>query len=94
MKIEEGFEMLAHPLRTRIIEKLAENGPMVVQGLSVELRTGMGVISHHLRLMSRVGLLYRIRKGKFRVYGINKKTFEVLGYWLDKILEKETENEA
>ena len=56
----EVITAFAHPTRRRISEHLRLAGPAQVGGLARVLDEQVGSISHHLRMLERVGLVERV----------------------------------
>lgn len=59
------LEALGHPARLAIWRLLVRAGPAGLPAGQVQARTGLAAstLSHHLKAMTRVGLLRRIRAG-------------------------------
>lgn len=55
----ETLRAVHHPTRRRIVEYVAVNGPSQVTTLARALGEQVGSISHHLRMLERVGLIER-----------------------------------
>jgi len=51
------IRMLAHPLRSRLHERLRTKGPATATALARELATNSGATSYHLRAMAEAGLV-------------------------------------
>jgi DNA-binding transcriptional ArsR family regulator len=67
------FETLATELKIDIIERLRE-GPLSVGELSESLGQERSKVSHALLSLRECGFVEVERKGKQRVYSLNKKT--------------------
>ncbi len=65
--LAEYFRALADGLRLRILTLLADRGEMNVSGLAKTLRVSQPLVSWHLRLLTRAGLV-RVRKVGREVY--------------------------
>jgi DNA-binding transcriptional ArsR family regulator len=48
---------MAHPLRVRLLEALARNGPATASHLARELRESSGATSYHLRVLAKAKLI-------------------------------------
>ncbi|WP_448630094.1 ArsR/SmtB family transcription factor [Cellulomonas soli] len=48
-----------HPLRRRLLDYLSVEGPAKVGTLAAHLDQQVGSISHHLRMLERVGVVER-----------------------------------
>jgi ArsR family transcriptional regulator len=69
-KAAATLKMLAHPQRLRLIEILECEDEMPVNGLVEETGFPQAVVSQHLNLMRRSGLLSATRYGKQMCYRI------------------------
>jgi predicted ArsR family transcriptional regulator len=49
--------MLAHPLRSRLLDELRVSGPATATTLAAVLHTNSGATSYHLRKLAQVGLV-------------------------------------
>jgi DNA-binding transcriptional ArsR family regulator len=67
--IAERFQLLAEPMRVRILDRLRE-GPMSVGALTDELGTSQQNVSKHLGLLLRAGVLARTKRGTAALYEI------------------------
>jgi ArsR family transcriptional regulator, zinc-responsive transcriptional repressor len=66
----ETLKMLAHPQRLRIIEILERENQVPVYALVEETEFPQAIVSQHLNLMRRAGLLCSERRGKEMWYSI------------------------
>lgn len=70
-RISADFEMLAHPVRLRILEILVRRGGEVcVCDLERALPVKQPTVSHHLRLLREAGWVDTVRKGVWAHYFI------------------------
>jgi DNA-binding transcriptional ArsR family regulator len=67
------FSTLANPTRLGILEKL-RNRPMNVTDLAEALGQEQSMVSHNLRTLERCNLISSERRGKEKVYAVNKET--------------------
>ncbi|MFI9550577.1 ArsR/SmtB family transcription factor [Nonomuraea endophytica] len=75
----ELFKALAHPQRVKILNLLAVNGAaMCVLDIATTLELPQPNASHHLKLLSRAGLLTRQQCGTWAYYGLNHEVLERL----------------
>ncbi|MFI6503973.1 ArsR/SmtB family transcription factor [Nonomuraea typhae] len=75
----ELFKALAHPLRVKILNLLAVNGAeMCVLDIATTLELPQPNASHHLKLLSRAGLLTRRQCGTWAYFGLNHEVLEQL----------------
>jgi DNA-binding transcriptional ArsR family regulator len=52
-----ALAMLAHPLRSRLLDELRLSGPATATSLAAVLQTNSGATSYHLRKLAQVGLV-------------------------------------
>lgn len=57
----ETLRAVLHPVRRRIVDYLHLHGPSQVGTLARELSQQVGSVSHHLRMLERVGVVSRAR---------------------------------
>lgn len=75
----ELFKALAHPHRVKILNLLAVNGErMCVLDIAASLELTQPNASHHLKLLSRAGLLTREQCGTWAYYGLDHDSLERL----------------
>jgi ArsR family transcriptional regulator len=68
------LKALADPERLRIVECL-QSGPKNVSELASALRDELANVSHHLKVLRRVGLVLPHKQGKFVVYSLHPDVF-------------------
>jgi len=80
------FKMLADPTRRRILDLLAERGPLNVTELSEEFPDLVASgISKHLMGLRAAGLVSANREGRQQIYALEAQTMrEALAPWLRK----------
>jgi DNA-binding transcriptional ArsR family regulator len=71
------FSTLANPTRLAILEALDESDMSVTQ-LANSLGQEQSMVSHNLRPLERCKLVYFERKGKSKIYSLNRETVETL----------------
>ncbi len=59
-----ALQVLAHPLRSRILTALRRNGPATATTLAIELATNTGATSYHLRKLADVELVEAAEPGR------------------------------
>jgi DNA-binding transcriptional ArsR family regulator len=62
-----------HPLRKEIITFLEEKKKLTVTEIYVKLRMEQSVISQHLAMLRKAGVVNTEREGKYIYYSINKE---------------------
>jgi len=70
-KMAGSLRVLAHPDRLKIIEVLEKGNEVTVGEIEIALKRPQSVISQHLGLMKRAGLLESERSGKNVCYHIS-----------------------
>ena len=80
------FKMLADPTRRRILDLLAERGPLNVTELSEEFPDLVASgISKHLMGLRGAGLVHANREGRQQIYALEAQTMrDALAPWLRK----------
>jgi len=62
----EALAMLAHPMRSRLLDELRLSGPATATTLAEVLRTNSGATSYHLRKLAQVALVVDSGEGSGR----------------------------
>ena len=80
------FKILADPTRRRILDLLAEQGPLNVTGLSEKFPDLVASgISKHLMGLRSAGLVHANREGRQQIYSLDATALaEPLAAWLKK----------
>lgn len=81
------FSTLANPTRLAILEFLRE-GPRNVTEISNVLNQEQSMISHNLKPLTRCGFVFVQRKGKERIYSVNRETMEPMFKIIDNHMKK------
>ena len=71
------FSTLANPTRLAILESLRE-GSRNVTAISEALEQEQSMVSHNLKPLERCGLVFIERRGREKVYSLNRKTVETI----------------
>lgn len=61
-----ALQVLAHPLRSRLLSALRSEGPATATALAAALETNTGATSYHLRKLAAVGLVRETGEGRGR----------------------------
>ncbi len=61
-----ALQVLAHPLRSRLLSALRSEGPATATALAERLGTNTGATSYHLRKLASVGLVEETGEGRGR----------------------------
>ncbi len=78
---EDVFSAIAHPLRRRLLDLLAE-GEQPVNRLAVPFEVSRPAISQHLRVLLEVGLVNERRSGRERRYRLHPDRLGDVRDWL------------
>ncbi len=60
----QALQVLAHPLRSRILSRLRTHGPATATALAAALETNTGATSYHLRKLAEVELVQETHDGR------------------------------
>jgi DNA-binding transcriptional ArsR family regulator len=81
------FSTLSNPTRLGILELLRES-PRNVTQLAEGLKQEQSMISHNLKPLTRCGFVFVERKGKERIYSLNRETVEQMYEIIDNHMKK------
>ena len=84
--VEDAFGVLAHPVRRRLLERLARHERRAGD-LADRLPVSRSAVSQHLRLMLEVGVVAERRAGRERYYRLRPEAFGEVGAWLAQLDE-------
>lgn len=77
--VTEGFQLLAHPVRLRIVEILAADpGEVCVCDLEAALPVKQPTVSHHLRILRDAGLVGFTKRGQWAHYAVHREALAEL----------------
>jgi DNA-binding transcriptional ArsR family regulator len=76
-----------HKLRQQILKTIHQNKRIDVTDLYVKLRLEQSVISQHLAILRKAGVVYAERDGKFIFYTINPSRIEEINAFVNKLVE-------
>lgn len=79
---ERVFSALADPTRRAILERLAES-PLPVHDVAASFPWSRPAISRHLRVLREAGLVHEERRGRERVYAVDRARLEPVASWLE-----------
>ena len=71
------FSTLANPARLAVLESLSEISKNVSE-IADTLKLEQSMVSHNLRPLIRCGFVQVEKKGRERIYHLNKETFDAL----------------
>ena len=81
------FSTLSTPSRLGILEVLRESSKNVSQLVNI-LNQEQSMISHNLKSLARCGFVFVERKGRKRVYSLNRETMVPMFKMIDKHMNK------
>src|ERR1041384_839276 len=82
-----AFAALAEPMRTAIVEKLAER-PMAVGELAALLPVSRPAVSQHLKVLKEAKLVRDHAEGSRRIYAIDPAGLGAIRAWLDRFWDQ------
>jgi DNA-binding transcriptional ArsR family regulator len=65
------FKSVNHPLRRQMLQFLHQETQMTVTQLYIKLRLEQSVVSQHLAVLRKAGVVNVERRGKFILYSLN-----------------------
>lgn len=71
----EFFKALAEPVRVELIKVLLLHGPADINSISRHMPQDRSVISKHLQILLRAGLLDCEKNGRYRIYSLKGEAF-------------------
>jgi DNA-binding transcriptional ArsR family regulator len=86
---EAVFTALAHAARRRVLLAVYFNGGMMSAGeIAATFSHAWQTTTRHLQVLERAGLLSCEKKGRMRIYRIERKRLELVKDWLDHFFRK------
>ncbi len=77
------FAALAHPARRRVLLTLYFSGGSMTAGeIAAIFEHAWQTTTRHLRVLERAGLLTHEKRGRMRIYRIQRKRLELVRDWL------------
>jgi DNA-binding transcriptional ArsR family regulator len=78
------FSALAHPARRRVLMTINFNGGSMTAGeIAAIFEHAWQTTTRHLQVLEAAGLLTHERRGRMRIYRIQRKRLELVRDWLD-----------
>jgi DNA-binding transcriptional ArsR family regulator len=78
------FSALAHPTRRRVLMTINFNGGSMTAGeIAAIFEHAWQTTTRHLQVLEAAGLLTHERRGRTRIYRIQRKRLELVRDWLD-----------
>src|SRR2546426_2200842 len=79
------FAALGDATRLRLLGRLSAGGPLSITRLSEGTGVTRQAITRHLHALGDVGLVHHARRGRERVWDLNRKRLEIAQRYLDHI---------
>ena|SRR2546427_12370339 len=79
--VDDAFGVISHPLRRRLLERLARGESRVTE-LAASLPVSRPAVSQHLRMMLDVGVVSERRDGRERYYSLHRDRLADVDRWL------------
>ena len=73
---------LTEPARLEILRLLTEFGPMDVKSMAGQMPQDRSVISRHLSMMEKAGILKANKEGRHVIYEVDGQGFESVSRWV------------
>jgi DNA-binding transcriptional ArsR family regulator len=78
------FSALAHPARRRVLMTIFFNGGSMTAGeIAAIFEHAWQTTTRHLQVLEAAGLLTHEKRGRTRIYRIQRKRLELVRDWLD-----------
>lgn len=87
----ELFNILGNAIRFEIVDYLS-TGEKCVCNIFKRLNLSQNLVSHHLGILRKSGLIKDRKEGRWVYYSLDEKALKVMEKALTDILEKEKEN--
>jgi len=79
------FAALGDETRLRLVLRLCDGGPMSISRLTAGTRVTRQAISKHLRVMEGAGLVHSTRRGRERLWQLERRRLADAQHYLDLI---------
>jgi DNA-binding transcriptional ArsR family regulator len=77
----DKYSVISDPTRRKIIEVLANHGPLSATDISNEFQVSPSAISQHLKVLREAKLVRMEKKAQQRIYQINPQAMQELEEW-------------
>lgn len=81
----DKFSALGDPNRRRIIELLANRGPLSASEISEEFSVSPSAISQHLKILRESDLILMEKQAQKRIYAINAAAMQEMEDWTKRL---------
>ena len=82
-ELDRSFAALAHPIRRRIVERLA-GGPATVGAATGGLGVSKPAISKHLRVLEEAGVVARAVEGRTHRLSLSERPLTGASGWIER----------
>ena len=77
---------LNHKLRQQLLKLIDENKKITVTEIYVNLRLEQSVVSQHLAILRRAGIVITKREGKFIFYSLNYNRIQEVNNFVEQLI--------
>ncbi len=77
----DKFSALAETTRRKMLELLAEGGPLSARDISAQFTISPPAVSQHLKILREAGLVHMEKKAQQRIYHINPEALHEVEAW-------------
>ncbi len=81
----DKFSALGDPNRRRIVELLANQGPLTATEISEKFSVSPSAISQHLKILREAGLIQMKKKAQKRIYAIDSAAVHEMEIWAKRL---------
>lgn len=81
----DKFSALGDPNRRRIVELLANQGPMTASEISKMFSVSPSAISQHLKILREADLIRMKKQAQKRIYAINTAAVQEMETWAKRL---------
>jgi DNA-binding transcriptional ArsR family regulator len=82
--LDQIFGALSDSTRRNILERLADEGELMVTALAEPYEMSLPAVSKHLRVLERAGLLIQEKDGRIRRCQIVPEPLQTASVWIDQ----------
>lgn len=82
------FAALGDETRLRVVVRLSSGGPLSITRLSTKFAVSRQAITKHLEVLSDAGLVRSTRRGRERIWELDRKRFDDAHRYLDRISQQ------
>lgn len=82
------FAALGEETRLAVLARLCAGGPQSITRLTAGSSVTRQAITRHLNVLARAGLVHGMRRGRERIWELDKKRLDDAGRWLDQVSKR------